>query len=118
MLEGWSTLGNIKTMAKRRGQTPFFRYLRETKDSDLIVVFGENSAAVLGLVLALAAVGLSKVTNDGRWDAIGSLASARAETPADWATKHVSELVELYRQLHQQPELSSQEEKTAARLAS
>src|ERR1043166_9695896 len=45
-LEGWSTFGNIKTMARRRGATPFFRYLRETKDSDLIVVFGENSAAV------------------------------------------------------------------------
>jgi cation diffusion facilitator family transporter len=74
VLEGWSTLGNIKTMAKRRGATPFFRYLRETKDSDLIVVFGENSAAVLGLTLALAAVGISKLTNDGRWDAIGSLA--------------------------------------------
>jgi cation diffusion facilitator family transporter len=73
-LEGWSTLGNIRTMAKRRGQTPFFRYLRETKDSDLIVVFGENSAAVLGLLLALAAVTISKVTNDGRWDAVGSLA--------------------------------------------
>jgi cation diffusion facilitator family transporter len=73
-LEGWSTLGNIKTMAARRGKTPFFRYLRETKDSDLIVVFGENSAAVLGLIFALAAVGISKLTNDGRWDAIGSLA--------------------------------------------
>jgi divalent metal cation (Fe/Co/Zn/Cd) transporter len=74
VLEGWSTLGNIKMMAKRRGQTGFFRYLRETKDSDLIVVFGENSAAVLGLVFALAALTLAKVTGDGRWDAIGSLA--------------------------------------------
>ena len=74
-LEGWSTLGNIKAMAKRRGTTPFFRYLRETKDSDLIVVFGENSAAVLGLILALAALVLAKETNDGRWDAVGSLAS-------------------------------------------
>jgi cation diffusion facilitator family transporter len=74
MLEGWSTLGNIKTMARRRGATPFFRYLHETKDSDLIVVFGENSAAVLGLVLALGAVALAKLTGDGRWDAVGSLA--------------------------------------------
>ena len=74
VLEGWSTLGNIKTMAKRRGTTPFFRYLRETKDSDLIVVFGENSAAVLGLVLALGAIAVSKLTGDGRWDAVGSLA--------------------------------------------
>ncbi|MBS1120300.1 MAG: cation efflux family transporter [Deltaproteobacteria bacterium] len=46
-LEGWSTLGNIKAMNERRGTTPFFRYLKESKDSDLIVVFGENSAAVL-----------------------------------------------------------------------
>jgi cation diffusion facilitator family transporter len=73
-LEGWSTLGNIKTMARRRGKTGFFRYLRDTKDSDLIVVFGENSAAVLGLLFALAALALAKATGDGRWDAIGSLA--------------------------------------------
>src|SRR5262245_9977453 len=26
LLEGWSTLGNIKVMNQRRGQTPFFRY--------------------------------------------------------------------------------------------
>jgi len=74
LLEGWSTLGNIRTMATRRGATPFFRYLRDTKDSDLIVVFGENSAAVLGLILALAALLLAKSTGDGRWDAVGSLA--------------------------------------------
>jgi cation diffusion facilitator family transporter len=73
-LEGWSTLGNIKVMNQRRGQTPFLRYLRETKDSDLIVVFGENSAAVLGLLLAMIALVLAHETGDGRWDAVGSLA--------------------------------------------
>ncbi len=74
LLEGWATLGNIKLMNQKRGQTPFFKYLRETKDSDLVVVFGENSAAVLGLVLALGAILVAKMTDDGRWDAIGSLA--------------------------------------------
>ena len=59
---------------RRRGATPFFRFLRDTKDSDLVVLFGENSAASLGLTLALAAVGLSYVTHDPRWDALGSLA--------------------------------------------
>ncbi len=72
-LEGWSTYGNIKVMNARRGTTGFFRYMRETKDSDLIVVLGENSAAVLGLVLAMIFILISKVTNDGRWDAVGSL---------------------------------------------
>ncbi len=74
LLEGWATLGNIKVMNKKRGSTPLFKYLRETKDSDLVVVFGENSAACLGLVLALVAVLVARQTNDGRWDAIGSLA--------------------------------------------
>ena len=74
LLEGWATYGNLKSMKERRGNMPFFQYLRESKDSDLIVVFGENSAAVLGLLLALAAVLISKQTGDGRWDAAGSLA--------------------------------------------
>jgi divalent metal cation (Fe/Co/Zn/Cd) transporter len=74
LLEGWATLGNLKVMRERRGDVPLFRYLRDTKDSDLVVVFGENSAAVLGLLLASAALVVSKVTDDGRWDAIGSLA--------------------------------------------
>jgi cation diffusion facilitator family transporter len=73
-LEGWSTLGNIKVMNQRRGTTGFLRYLRDTKDSDLIVVFGENSAAVLGLVLAMAALVMAHETGDGRWDAAGSIA--------------------------------------------
>ncbi len=73
-LEGWSTLGNIKVMNQRRGKTPFIQYLKESKDSDLVVVFGENSAAVLGLVLAGVAIIIAKQTDDGRWDAVGSLA--------------------------------------------
>jgi cation diffusion facilitator family transporter len=73
-LEGWSTLGNIRAMNQRRGSLGFYRYLRATKDSDLIVVFGENSAAVLGLTFAIAALGLAYETGDARWDSIGSIA--------------------------------------------
>jgi cation diffusion facilitator family transporter len=73
-LESWATLGNIKLLNAKRKGAPFFQYLKQSKDSDLVVVFGENSAAVLGLVLALAALLVAKQTNDGRWDAIGSLA--------------------------------------------
>jgi cation diffusion facilitator family transporter len=74
LLEGWSLYGNIRVMNKRRGTKGLWRYLRDTKDSDLIVVAGENSAAVVGLVLALGAIVLAKETGDGRWDAIGSIA--------------------------------------------
>ncbi len=40
-----------------------------------------------------------------------------AADPADWVAAHVDEVVALYRDLHQHPELSFQEEQTAARLA-
>ena len=72
-LEGWSTIGNIRELNRRRGEVPFVQYLRETKDSDLIIVFGENSAAVLGLCFAILALVLAKETGDGRWDGAGSL---------------------------------------------
>ncbi len=74
VLESWSLYGNIREINKRRGKVSFVRYLRDTKDSDLIVVLGENSAAVLGLTFAFAALILARQTGDGRWDGIGSLA--------------------------------------------
>jgi cation diffusion facilitator family transporter len=74
LVEGAATLSNIKEIKKRACGKPFFRYVRETKDGDLIVVFGENSAATLGLVLAMIALGLAYVTGNPRWDGIGTLA--------------------------------------------
>jgi cation diffusion facilitator family transporter len=71
-LEGTATLSNIKELNKRRGNKPFVQYLKDTTDSDLVVVFGENSAAVLGLFFAILAVVLASVTADGRWDGVGS----------------------------------------------
>lgn len=74
LLEGGATISNIRELNKRRGKKGFFQFLKDTTDSDLIVVFGENSAAVVGLALAIAALALAAVTNDGRWDGIGSAA--------------------------------------------
>ncbi len=73
VLEGYAAYSNVVEMNKRRGTLGFFQYLKETKDSDLIVIFGENSAAVLGLILALIFMMASYYTGDGRYDALGSL---------------------------------------------
>jgi cation diffusion facilitator family transporter len=73
-LEGYATYSNVVELNKRKGQNSFFNYLRTTKDSDLIVIFGENSAAVLGLVIAIIALLVSYFTGDSRYDAMGSLA--------------------------------------------
>lgn len=74
VLEGAACLSNIKELDERRGKKAFMQYLKDTTDSDLVVVFGENSAAVLGLAFAIAALGLAAATGDGRWDGIGSVA--------------------------------------------
>lgn len=73
-MEGYALISNIIELRKRKKTIPFFRYLHVTKDSDLIIIFGENAAAVLGLFIALIALLLSHYTNDSRYDAIGSLA--------------------------------------------
>jgi cation diffusion facilitator family transporter len=72
-LEGYATYSNAVELNSRKGQSSFFAYLRLTKDSDLIVIFGENSAAVLGLIVALCTMMIAYYTGDGRYDAIGSV---------------------------------------------
>jgi cation diffusion facilitator family transporter len=74
VLESWATFSNIRELNRRRGQKGFVEYLRSTKDSDLVVVFGENSAAVLGLALALFGVGMAHLTHDPAWDAYATIA--------------------------------------------
>ncbi|MEY4904501.1 MAG: hypothetical protein RLZZ292_2316 [Bacteroidota bacterium] len=74
LLEGYATLSNVKDLNARRGTKGFVSYLRSTKDSDLVVIFGENSAAVLGLCFALIAMLTAYYTGDGRYDAVGSIA--------------------------------------------
>lgn len=73
LMEGWATLGNLKEMKARRGETPLFKYLQQTKDSDLVVVFGENAAAVVGLVFAISSLFLAWQLDEPRFDAVGSL---------------------------------------------
>ncbi len=73
VLEGAAALSNLREMKARRGTTPLARWLRQTKDADLIVVFGENAAAVVGLALAIAALAAAGVTGDPRWDGAGSV---------------------------------------------
>ena len=73
VVECWAMAGAIKAIQERKGNRSFMRYLRETKDSDLVVIFGEDAAAVLGLALATIAVGVAWATGNVMYDAIGTL---------------------------------------------
>src|SRR5262249_23562881 len=56
-----------------RGKQSIFRWFRTSRQTELIVIFGEDLAALLGLVLALVAVLLTMWTGDATWDAYGSI---------------------------------------------
>lgn len=60
------------TRAARRAGIPLGQFLRELRDPALRTVLFEDSAAMLGLLLALAGLGLTTLTHDHRWDALAS----------------------------------------------
>lgn len=58
---------------KARGTQSLWRWFRESRQAELVVIFGEDLAALLGLVFALAAVVLTMITGNPVFDAIGTL---------------------------------------------
>ncbi|MDO8789698.1 MAG: cation diffusion facilitator family transporter [Sulfuritalea sp.] len=74
VLEAFSLWGALKEIRKISGHQPFLVWFRETRQSELMVVAGEDIAALLGLTLAFVAVAASVVTGNPLWDALGTLA--------------------------------------------
>jgi cation diffusion facilitator family transporter len=72
--ESFSMWGCMREVNKARGDHSLWYWFRESRQSELIVVFGEDLAALLGLVFALAAVLLTMATGNPVFDAIGTLA--------------------------------------------
>jgi cation diffusion facilitator family transporter len=58
--------------AERAGR-PLRQYLRESKDPTVKTVLAEDTAAVLGLVLAAAGIGLHELTGDSWWDGAAAI---------------------------------------------
>jgi cation diffusion facilitator family transporter len=58
---------------KARGDQGLYTWFRESRQAELVVIFGEDLAALLGLVFALAAVLATMVTGNPVFDAIGTI---------------------------------------------
>jgi cation diffusion facilitator family transporter len=72
VLESFSLLGCLREIRHIRGKRPFREWLKHTRSSELLVVFGEDVAALIGLCLALLFVSLAWLTGNVTFDAIGS----------------------------------------------
>jgi len=71
--ESISLWGCMREVNKERNGRSMSRWLRQSRSSALIVVLGEDIAALLGLVVALVAVAATAVTGDPLWDALGTI---------------------------------------------
>lgn len=73
VLEAFSLMGCLREIRKIRGDRPLLQWLKNTRNSALVVVFGEDTAALLGLALALIFVSVAAITGNPVFDAIGSI---------------------------------------------
>jgi cation diffusion facilitator family transporter len=74
LLELASTVGCLREIRKLRKDKPLLHWVKHTRNAELVVVLGEDLAALLGLVIAFVFVALAAATGNGVYDAIGSIA--------------------------------------------
>jgi cation diffusion facilitator family transporter len=72
--EGFSLRTALQQVGKVRGDRSLWRWFRETRHSELIVVLSEDLAAIAGLFVALAALLATIATGNSVYDAAGSVA--------------------------------------------
>jgi cation diffusion facilitator family transporter len=72
-LEGLSLRTAVREADPSRGRQSWWSFIRTTKKPELAVVLLEDTAAELGLSLALIGVGLAALTGNPLYDALGTL---------------------------------------------
>jgi cation diffusion facilitator family transporter len=74
VLEGFSLRTAVREADHLREGRGWREFVRHAKAPELPVVLLEDTGALLGLVIALCGVAMAVVTDNGRWDGVGSLA--------------------------------------------
>ena len=68
------TRTTLREVNKDRGKKSLWRWFKESRNAELVVIFGEDLAALLGLAFAFVAVSIAWATGNVMWDALGSIA--------------------------------------------
>jgi len=74
VVEGISMRGCMQEVNKARGDQDLWTWFRQTRSSELLVIFGEDLAALVGLCLAALAIGATMLTGNLMFDAAGTIA--------------------------------------------
>jgi cation diffusion facilitator family transporter len=73
LMESYSCMVAWREFRREAGKKPIASALFDAKDPTIPLVLLEDISALTGLTIALAAVGLSALTRNGIWDAVGSI---------------------------------------------
>lgn len=73
ILESFSFWACYKEVRKQNRFGSLWVWLKRSTSADLLVIFLEDAAALLGLVVALIALAIGWVTGNPVWDAVGSI---------------------------------------------
>src|SRR3954468_793702 len=76
VVEGMSWSVAFREFRLRKGKRGYLQAAEETKDPRTLMMFSEDTTALLGLVLALLGTAAAQVTGNPVWDGVGSLAIA------------------------------------------
>ncbi len=74
IIEGWTLLVAFRAVNAARGDMPLMKFLVETEDPMASAVLLEDGAAVAGVLTAAVCIGLTEITGNPMWDALGSIA--------------------------------------------
>ena len=74
LFEGGSWWVAWREFRKRRGKRGVIEAAQETKDPSSVMVFFEDSAALIGIAIAAAGTALAQVLDEPRWDGAASIA--------------------------------------------
>ena len=73
-LEGYSFRTAIVESRPLKGSGSWWRFIRNSRNPELPVVLLEDTGALIGLMFALAGIGLTILTGDPVWDGVGTVA--------------------------------------------
>ena len=76
VFEGISWRIALREFRRKQGTMTMWQAFRASKDPTTFIVLFEDSAALIGIVLAAGGIGLTLLTGDGRWDGAASVAIA------------------------------------------
>ncbi|MDD7940025.1 cation diffusion facilitator family transporter [Actinomycetospora lutea] len=73
VLEGFSFRTAVHESRELKGDATWWGFIRQSVNPELPVVLLEDTGALIGLILALGGVGLSTLTGEPVWDAVGTI---------------------------------------------